>query len=132
MCVSTFLESLQDWVFISSSNSLFLNSIWKTPQDECFWDDCNRWRIIDLRTKIEYIMNLFHFVVIRFQVTIFWPIFSFYAPWKHHKTSIKFSGAFREYKMGTLVINGSITVNIINLPTPSWCYLFENTLIIFS
>ena len=37
-------------------------------------------------------------------LTHFWPMFSFYTPWKHQK-NLRFSGAFRGYKMGTLVRN---------------------------
>ena len=39
-----------------------------------------------------------------------YPMFPFYTPWKNQKTK-RFSGVFREYRMGTLAVIGFIVVN---------------------
>ena len=62
--------------------------------------------LIDLRTKIEY-MNLFHFVVIRFQLTLFLANIPILYPLKTPE-SITFSGAFRGYTIRTLAKNKSV------------------------
>ena len=70
--------------------------------------------LIDLRTKIEYIMNLFHFVVIKFQLTFFLANIPILYPLKTPE-SITFSGAFRGYTIRTLAKNKSVWLTSVFL-----------------